>query len=71
MSATEKGVVKWFGEKGYGFIRTSAGIDLFAHVTELATDIWPVTGDTVEFSRGTDRSGREIARRIKILSPVK
>ncbi len=47
-----KGTVKWFsGEKGYGFITSEDGNDVFAHFSQIAMDGYKVLeeNDQVEF----------------------
>ncbi len=47
-----KGTVKWFsGEKGYGFITSEDGSDVFAHFSQIAMDGYKVLeeNDQVEF----------------------
>ena len=70
MSASEtlRGKVKFFNsKKGFGFIADD-GRDYFLHVTSIDGDYEPLEGDLVEFSIGRDRSGRERAVNVKILS---
>lgn len=46
------GVVKWFSkEKGYGFITTSEGKDIFVHYSDLILDGFKtlVDGQNVQF----------------------
>ncbi len=47
-----KGTVKWFsGEKGYGFITSEDGNDVFAHFSQITMDGYKVLeeNDQVEF----------------------
>ncbi|SHG92475.1 cold-shock DNA-binding protein family [Anaerosphaera aminiphila DSM 21120] len=47
-----KGKVKWFnGEKGFGFITTEEGNDVFAHFTQIQRDGFKTLdeGQDVEF----------------------
>lgn len=47
-----KGTVKWFsGEKGYGFITSEEGNDVFAHFSQITMDGYKVLeeNDQVEF----------------------
>lgn len=49
----DNGVVKWFSdEKGYGFITTSGGTDLFVHYSNIIMDGHKklVEGQQVEFT---------------------
>ncbi|MGY3778154.1 cold-shock protein [Isobaculum melis] len=56
----QKGKVKWFNnEKGYGFIETADGEDIFVHFTAIESDGFKtleenqeVTFDVVDGSRG-------------------
>ena len=47
-----KGTVKWFNKvKGYGFISTEAGDDIFVHYSEIVSDGFKQLkeGEAVEF----------------------
>ena len=47
-----KGKVKWFnGKKGYGFISSDSGEEVFVHFSEIKQDGYKTLeeGDTVEF----------------------
>jgi CspA family cold shock protein len=54
------GTVKWFNEsKGYGFIATEDGKDLFVHFSEIQGDGFKTLaeGQTVEFEEGVGQKG--------------
>jgi CspA family cold shock protein len=54
------GTVKWFNEsKGYGFIETEDGKDLFVHFSEIQGEGFKTLteGQTVEFEEGTGQKG--------------
>jgi len=62
----ETGTVKWFSrDKGYGFIHTSKGEDVFAHHSEIAGDGFRTLkqGEEVEFEITTSPKGPK-ARQI-------
>lgn len=64
--ARETGTVKWFSrDKGYGFIHTSSGDDVFAHHSEIAGDGFRTLrqGEEVEFEIMTSPKGPK-ARQI-------
>ncbi len=49
------GTVKWFNEtKGYGFIESEGGKDLFVHFSEIQGDGFKTLreGETVEYEEG-------------------
>jgi len=54
------GTVKWFNEsKGYGFIATEEGKDLFVHFSEIQGDGFKtlIEGQSVEFEEGVGQKG--------------
>jgi len=64
-----KGIVKWFdAAKGYGFITTEAGKDLFAHFSQIQVDGYKsltegeqVTFDVVQGDRGEQAANIQVA----------
>lgn len=55
-----QGTVKWFNEsKGYGFIESESGKDLFVHFSEIQTEGFKTLreGQTVEFEEGMGQKG--------------
>ena len=60
MSDRMQGTVKWFsGEKGYGFISTEDGPDVFAHYSEIQSSGYRTLneGDRVEFTMTQGQKG--------------
>ncbi len=63
-----KGTVKWFNaEKGYGFITTEEGNDVFAHFSQINKDGFKtleegqeVEFDVVEGEKGLQAEGIEV-----------
>jgi CspA family cold shock protein len=54
------GTVKWFNEsKGYGFIESESGKDLFVHFSEIQGDGFKTLaeGQSVEFEEGMGQKG--------------
>jgi len=54
------GKVKWFNEsKGYGFIESDNGTDLFVHFSEIQGDGFKTLteGQSVEFEEGMGQKG--------------
>lgn len=64
------GKVKWFNaEKGFGFITTDDGKDIFVHYSSIVADGYrtleegqPVTFDIVESDRGQQAANVNIAQ---------
>jgi CspA family cold shock protein len=53
-----KGTVKFFNdEKGFGFITTEEGKDVFVHNSEFSEDVTLNEGDSVEFDVAQIYSG--------------
>ena len=62
------GTVKWFNsEKGYGFIESEQGSDVFVHYSAIKADGYRtlVEGDKVEFELGEGRDGRSQAEEVR------
>lgn len=60
MSNTAIGTVKWFNEtKGFGFIQTDEGKDVFAHFSEIQTQGFKVLleGQRVQFTVTQGKKG--------------
>ncbi|MGE4321149.1 MAG: cold shock domain-containing protein [Acholeplasmataceae bacterium] len=63
------GTVKWFNaDKGYGFISTSEGKDVFVHFTAIQTDGFKSLeeGDKVEFNVTKSDRGETATNVIKL-----
>ena len=59
------GTVKWFNEsKGYGFIATEEGKDLFVHFSEIQGDGFKTLteGQSVEFEEGVGQKGPQATK---------
>lgn len=59
------GTVKWFNEsKGYGFIESETGKDLFVHFSEIVSDGFKTLneGQAVEFEEGMGQKGPQATR---------
>ncbi len=64
----QRGIVKWYSRgKGYGFITTAQGADVFLHKSALAEGQSPCAGQLVEFALGEGARGIQ-AERVEILS---
>lgn len=62
------GPVKWFNsEKGYGFIESSDGPDVFVHYSAIQADGFSTLdeGDRVEFETQSGRDGRNQAADVR------
>ncbi|PJF33359.1 MAG: cold-shock protein [Phototrophicales bacterium] len=61
----EKGTVKWFnGTKGYGFITTDSGEDVFVHYNSIEGDGYRSLdeGDKVQFDLESGPKGMQAVR---------
>ncbi|MCB0280087.1 MAG: cold-shock protein [Calditrichaeota bacterium] len=62
MSSKQTGTVKWFnGSKGYGFITSESGSDVFAHFSNIDGSGFKSLneGDQVEFNLAQGQKGPE------------
>ncbi|WP_180080867.1 MULTISPECIES: cold-shock protein [unclassified Acinetobacter] len=62
MTIVTNGVVKWFDKsKGFGFIASDAGEDLFAHYSEIRMTGYKVLieGQRVQFEISPGKKGRQ------------
>lgn len=62
------GTVKWFNsEKGYGFIESEQGLEVFVHYSAIQADGFRTLeeGDKVEFEVGSGRDGRTQAEGVR------
>lgn len=60
-----EGKVKWFNEaKGYGFIESETGTDLFVHFSEIQGDGFKTLteGQAVEFEEGAGQKGPQATK---------
>ena len=67
-----KGTIKkLIGDKGYGFIQTGEGKELFFHRNQLQGIQFSSLkeGQEVEYEAGTGRGGRPEAAMVKLPSP--
>ncbi|HHW79882.1 MAG TPA: cold shock domain-containing protein [Acholeplasmataceae bacterium] len=63
------GIVKWFdSDKGYGFISTEEGKDIFVHFSAIQTDGFKTLaeGDQVEFDVTDSDRGQQAANVVKL-----
>jgi CspA family cold shock protein len=66
-----EGTVKWFNsEKGYGFIATGTGPDVFVHHSAIDMDGFRTLaeGDQVTFEITAGRDGRDQATAVRKVS---
>ncbi|MFA5362879.1 MAG: cold shock domain-containing protein [Candidatus Omnitrophota bacterium] len=65
-----RGKVKWFNnQKGYGFITTDAGTDVFVHFSAIQGDGYKSLqeGDAVEFEIENGAKGEQATKVNKVL----
>ena len=63
------GSVKWFNEsKGYGFIQSESGKDLFVHFSEIQGDGFKTLneGQTVEFEETMGQKGPQATKVVAV-----
>ncbi len=66
----QRGIVKWYSRgKGYGFITTAQGTDIFVHKSVLAEGQAPCAGQLVEFRLAQGPRGVQ-AEELEILNAV-
>ena len=69
MVARQQGQIKkWQADKGFGFIETEAGEQVFFHISEYKAQRRPNVGEEVIFSIGLDNQGRMQAKQVQELS---
>ena len=59
------GTVKWFNDsKGFGFIESESGTDLFVHFSEIQGDGFKTLaeGQSVEFEEGMGQKGPQATK---------
>ena len=69
MSTTTTGSVKWFNEgKGYGFIQSENGKDLFVHFSEIQGDGFKtlIEDQSVEYEEGEGQKGPQAENIVSI-----
>ncbi|GHG16137.1 hypothetical protein GCM10017567_37660 [Amycolatopsis bullii] len=69
--AVAVGTVKWFNsEKGYGFIESTEGPDVFVHYSAIQSEGFRTLdeGDRVEFEVQSGRDGRSQAADVRKVS---
>ncbi len=65
----QKGTVKWFnGEKGYGFIQSESGEDVFVHFSAIQSEGYKTLeeGSAVQFEVISGAKGPQAANVTKI-----
>lgn len=64
-----RGKVKWFNDqKGYGFITTDSGADVFVHFSEIQGDGFKTLeeGQEVEFEIQMGQKGEQATKVVKV-----
>ena len=63
------GTVKWFNnQKGYGFIASETGTDIFVHHSAIQGDGYKTLkeGETVEFELGEGKKGPQAEKVVRL-----
>ena len=69
MATRQQGQIKkWQEDKGFGFIETETGEQIFFHISEFKAQRRPNLGEEVVFSVGHDNQGRTQAKQVQELS---
>ena len=64
-----KGTVKWFNnQKGYGFIASETGTDVFVHHSAIQGEGYKTLneGETVEFEIGEGKKGPQAEKVVRV-----
>ena len=66
-----KGTIRQIMDRGFGFIKTEEGKDLFFHRNEIEGVEFSSlrAGQEVEFEMGQDNKGRPQASKVKLTQP--
>ena len=66
-----KGIIRRLMDRGYGFIKTEQGEDLFFHRNDIeGVEFGDLSeGQEVEFEKGQGRDGRPQAVKVKLAEP--
>ena len=71
MNNRQQGQIKqWKADKGFGFIETETGDEVFFHISAFKAPRRPEVGESVVFSLGYDKQGRRQATQVQELSFV-
>jgi len=66
-----KGTIRQLMDRGFGFIKTEEGKDLFFHRNEIEGVEFSSlrAGQEVEFEMGQDSKGRQQAVKVRLIQP--
>jgi cold shock CspA family protein len=59
-------VIKWFDDKGYGFVTGTDDESYFLHISQMKEEVQPKVGDTVKFEGVSTDRGKQ-AQQVIIL----